>query len=83
MNVARTFKCYILKSELALSEYNKIYLSAIAFIYSFYVTLNQTAQVFWGTPGICMTSFISAKTKNLGNSKWTSRDICKDLSNEV
>ena len=33
VNVARTFKCYISKSKLAFSEYNKTYLSAIpAFI---------------------------------------------------
>ena len=32
VNVARTFKCYILKFKLAPSQYNKIYLSAIAFI---------------------------------------------------
>ena len=40
MNVAQTFKCYISKSKLALSEYNKIYLSAIAFL---------------GTPGTCVS----------------------------
>ena len=50
MNVAQTFKCYISKSKLSLSEYNKNLFECNNF-YSFYVTLNQTAQVFFGTPG--------------------------------
>ncbi len=33
---------------LALSEYNKTYLNVVALIYGFYVTFNQTAQVFLG-----------------------------------
>jgi hypothetical protein len=41
----------ISKSKLAFPEYNRIYLSAIRFIV-FYVTSNQTAQVFFGTPYI-------------------------------
>jgi hypothetical protein len=54
LNIACKFKCYNIKIKV-LSECNDLYfISIIALINSFYITLNQTVcmQVFFGTPCI-------------------------------
>ncbi len=61
---AQTSYRNISKSRLTLSKYNTTYLRVIAFI-DFYVTLNQTAQVFLrGTPGRLVGRFVVFKQNN-------------------